>query len=271
MPESAASEGAACETIAGRLDAGVLFLCDHASNRIPPDLGSLGMSPEDLDRHIAYDIGAAHVTRGLAAAFGAPAVLTRFSRLVIDANRGADDPTLVMQISDGRIVPGNARLSSAEVSRRLRLYWAPYRAEVARLLDAMQASGRIPALVSIHSFTPSWKGRARPWEIGILWDGDPRLAAPLLGALGRCGVQVGDNEPYDGALAGDTLDCHANGRGLASVLIEIRQDLVGDPAAIGLWTERLADGLRPVLDAPNVHMIRKYPTRNPSPRGPFPP
>lgn len=152
------------ETIEGALDGGLIVLCDHASNALPPEYGSLGLPPEQFQRHIAYDIGAAAVTRALAARFRAPAVLTRFSRLLIDPNRGADDPTLVMELSDGAIVPGNVGADAAEIARRVERFWRPYRESAGRLIEAMTATGRPPAILSIHSFTPAWKGVPRPWR-----------------------------------------------------------------------------------------------------------
>ena len=249
------------ESIPGRPDAGVLFICDHASNHVPPEYGDLGLPAEQFRRHIAWDIGAADATRLLAARFGAPAVLTRFSRLLIDANRGGDDPTLVMKISDGAIIPGNARVDGAEIERRKRLFWTPYREAVAAALDGLAARGPAPAIVSLHSFTPVWKGVARPWQIAALWDLDPRVARPLIEALRRDGIVVGDNEPYDGALEGDTLYDLGTGRGLAHVLVEFRQDLVGDPAGVAVWAGRLGDALAPVLAAPGAHMISHYGSR----------
>ena len=249
------------ELVRGALDGGVLFLCDHASNAIPDEYCSLGLPPAELERHIAYDIGAADATKRLAALFGAPAVLTAYSRLLIDANRGADDPTLVMRISDDAVIPGNAYVQAEEIERRRALYWKPYRETVAGLLDAMIGTGSIPAIVSLHSFTPIWKGQARPWQIAVLWDSDPRLPIPLIAALRELGLLVGDNEPYDGALAGDTLDAHANARGLANLLIEFRQDLVADSAAAEFWANRLAGPLRTVLADAKAHMIERYPSR----------
>ncbi|HZZ63014.1 MAG TPA: N-formylglutamate amidohydrolase [Roseiarcus sp.] len=239
------------ETIAGPLDAGVLIVCDHASNAIPPGYAALGLGPEALERHIAYDIGAADLTRALAARLRAPAVLSTFSRLLIDPNRGADDPTLVMRISDGAIVPGNARIGAAEIADRRERFWAPYRRAIESAVEAMLATGEPPALLSIHSFTPAWRGAARRWKVGVLWNKDDRIANPLLEALRAepdlIAHGVGDNEPYDGALAGDTIDAAATARGLANALIEIRQDLVAEPAAAAAWAERLARLLEPIL------------------------
>src|ERR1700734_4466975 len=215
----------AFEAIPGALDSGALIIYHHASNAIPPGYGTLGLPREALDRHIAYDIGAAEVTRALAAQLGAPAVLSTYSRLVIDPNRGLDDPTLVMRFSDDAIVPGNADADAREIARRSARFWAPYRHEIAATVDAMLATGEPPAIVSIHSFTAVLRGAARPWKVGILWDRDGRIPEPLIEALvaepDLAAAEVGDNEPYDGALAGDTIDATATSRGLASALIEL--------------------------------------------------
>jgi predicted N-formylglutamate amidohydrolase len=241
----------AFEAIPGELDAGALVICDHASNAIPPGYGTLGLKRETLQRHIAYDIGAADVARALAALIGAPAVLSTYSRLVIDPNRGLDDPTLVMRYSDGAIVPGNAYIDAAEIARRSVRFWAPYRQAIAATVEAMIATGEPPALISIHSFTDVWRGFSRPWKIGILWDRDDRIPKPLIRALlaepDLCAADVGDNEPYDGALAGDTIDAIATLRRLANALIEIRQDLITERKNALAWADRIARLLRPIL------------------------
>jgi predicted N-formylglutamate amidohydrolase len=245
----------AVERIEGRLDAGVLFICDHASNALPEAYGTLGLAPAELARHIGYDIGAADVTRHLARRLGAPAVLSRFSRLLIDPNRGADDPTLVMQLSDGAIVPGNAGIGAEEIERRLDRYWRPYRRAVSQTIEAMIAAGPLPVILSMHSFTPSWRGRGRPWEVGILWDSDPRLAAPLIVALAEAGIVVGDNEPYDGALIGDTLDEEVTRRGLAGLLIEVRQDLIGDAERASAYAQGLEPIIQKMLERPELRQL----------------
>ena len=174
---------------------------------------------------------------------GAPAVLSTYSRLLIDPNRGLDDPTLVMRYSDGAIVPGNAYIDAAEIARRSARFWAPYRQEIAATVDAMMATGEPPALISIHSFTPVMRSLARPWKIGVLWDRDERIPKPLIEALiaepDLRADEVGDNEPYDGALAGDTIDEIATSRGLANALIEIRQDLIAERSHAIAWAERI--------------------------------
>jgi predicted N-formylglutamate amidohydrolase len=253
------------ETVAGRLDAGVLIVCDHASNAIPPAYGSLGLKREALERHIAYDIGAAELARALAARLEAPAVLSTFSRLLIDPNRGADDPTLVMRYSDGAIVPGNARADAAEIARRLERFWAPYRNTVAAKVEGMMATGEPPALVSIHSFTPVWRGAPRRWKVGVLWDRDDRISKPLLEALAAEPYLhvdgIGDNEPYDGALAGDTIDAVATARGLANALIEIRQDLIAEAPGALAWADRFARLLKPIVADPRVRAPRGFGSR----------
>ena len=221
---------------------GLIFLCDHAGNAIPPELGTLGLGPE-LATHIGYDIGAAEVTRRLAARFGAPALLARWSRLLIDLNRGEDDPTLVMKLSDGNVIPGNRDASAEEIARRIRAYHAPYHAAIDQQLARSRAGGHVPVIISIHSFTPRWKARRRRWEIGVLWDRDDRLARPLMAQLAAAGFIVGDNEPYSGELENDCLYRHGTANGLPHALIEIRQDLIAtDDAA-----RAMGDRLQPII------------------------
>jgi predicted N-formylglutamate amidohydrolase len=253
------------EVIGGATTSDVLLLCDHASSALPPGYGTLGLDPAQFLRPIAYDIGAAELTRALAARLEAPALLTRYSRLLIDPNRGADDPTLVMRLSDGAIIPANAEAGAAEIEHRRKAFWQPYRDAVRAHLDSRLASGAVPAIVSLHSFTPLWKGRARPWQVAVLWDSDPRLAQPLIAALRARGYEVGNNEPYDGALAGDTLHEHGTSRGIPHVLREVRQDLVGDPAGVARWAGVLEEVLRPVLARPDAHMIHHYESRTARP------
>lgn len=249
------------ETIQGDAQSSVLFLCDHASSDTPPEYERLGLPEAQFQRHIAYDIGAAAAARWLAAHFRAPAILGGFSRLLIDANRGADDPTLVMRLSDGAIIPGNAAVGEAEIERRRAQYWQPYRDCIASRIAAMRGAGIVPAIVSIHSYTPVWKNYIRPWQMAVLWDADDRLAAPLIAGLRSQGVSVGDNEPYDGALEGDTLYDHATLAGLPNALVEFRQDLVGDEYGAQKWAAILAEALAPVLAEPRSHMIEYHPSR----------
>jgi predicted N-formylglutamate amidohydrolase len=227
--------------------AGVLLVCDHAANAVPDGYGTLGLGPELLATHIAYDIGAAAVTRDLAVRFTSGAILGRWSRLLIDLNRGPDDPTLVMKLSDGSIIPGNRDAGPDEIARRLRDFHAPYHAAIAAGIARIEADGRVPALISIHSFTPVWKGCKRKWDAAVLSDRDRRLADPLIARLGEAGFAVGDNEPYSGALEGDTLNRHGTRRGLPHVLIEIRQDRIGNPDHARAFAARLEPILRAAL------------------------
>jgi predicted N-formylglutamate amidohydrolase len=250
------------ETIDAESQAALLILCDHAGNALPPTYGTLGLPRSELGRHIAYDPGAAAVTRSLAKALGAKAVLSRYSRLLIDCNRGEDDPTLIMRISDGSVIPGNAAVNEEERQRRIGAFHAPYHAAIGAAIDSRLASGTVPILLSIHSFTPAWRGTARPWHAGILWDADPRLAVPLvdhLRAMPR--LIVGDNEPYDGALANDTLYRHGTRRGLAHALIEIRQDLIADDRGVDAWSSRLAAVVAGLMADSELHQIRHYGSR----------
>jgi predicted N-formylglutamate amidohydrolase len=270
LSESSAVQSAAEASyvfLPGSLTSGILLLCDHAGNAFPDGYGTLGLPHEQLERHIAYDPGAAAITRRMSEILGAPAVMTRYSRLLIDPNRGEDDPTLIMRLSDGAIVPGNANITEAEANRRLNLYYRPYHIAVDEMIDAMIAAGKPPVIFSIHSFTENWRGWLRPWHAGVLWDRDPRLAVPLIEALraDKENYVVGDNEPYMGALRGDCIYKHATVRGLASALIEVRQDLIGHAEGANHWGEKLAAILSGILAKRNgdatLHTIRYYGSR----------
>lgn len=225
-----------------------MILCDHASNALPESYGTLGLPTAELKRHIAWDIGAAAVTRHLSAALDAPAVLTRVSRLLIDVNRGEDDPTLIMRLSDGAIIPGNRHLDDAEREARIARWYRPYDDAIARTIAKVADAGRPPVIFAIHSFTESWKGVPRPWHAGVLWERDRRIAMPLLAALRREGdLVVGDNEPYPGQYEGDTLWRHVTKDGLPFCSIEIRQDLIADEAGQAAWGARLARILTDIL------------------------
>ncbi|MEO8666995.1 MAG: N-formylglutamate amidohydrolase [Bauldia sp.] len=245
--------------IEGDPAAGLILLCDHASNALPPEYDNLGLPEAEFGRHIAFDIGAAEVTRALAQRLGVPAVLSTFSRLLIDANRGEDDPTLVMRLSDGAVVPGNAGVDAPERARRIARFHAPYHGAVGRAIDRSLTTGVPPALVSMHSFTPVWRGVRRIWQVGILWDADPRLARPLIAALAADpALTVGDNEPYHGALINDCMYRHGTRRGLAHALIEIRQDLIGDDAGAAAWADRLAPILAALARLPEIHRVEYF-------------
>ena len=223
-----------------------LLTCDHATNLVPDWVsgGDLGLPPEDMQRHIAYDIGAAGLTSRLGELLDSPAIFSCFSRLVIDPNRGEDDPTVLMKVYDGSVVPGNRHADAAEKERRLATLHRPYHDAISALIDARDD----PLYCAIHSFTPRLRGRpARPWEIGVLYAEDDRLARPLIAAFREAGWVTGDNEPYKGNLPGDSVDRHAVRTGRPNVLIELRQDLIAEADGQALWAERLAPILTDVL------------------------
>jgi len=235
-------------------DAGgrVLLICDHASKRVPAVLANLGLSEIELARHIGWDIGAEDVTRRLSAALDAPAVIAGYSRLVIDCNRALDHPGLILPESDGTPVPANLRLSPEDRAVRISSLFDPYHAAIReqalRLKQAMGGDGA-PVILSIHSFTPIMDAVERPWEIGILWNRDPRLPEPLIARLRVMpGLTVGDNEPYSARLGyGYTLERHGDGRGFANALIELRQDLIDTHHGAEKWAEILLEALGDVL------------------------
>ncbi|HEY1614934.1 MAG TPA: DUF1244 domain-containing protein [Rhizomicrobium sp.] len=237
----------------------LIFLCDHAGNALPHEYGTLGLEEGEFAAHVAFDIGAAAVTRVLALETGAPAVLGRWSRLLIDLNRGAEDPTLIMALSDRRIVPGNRSVDAAERAKRIAAYHAPYHAAIRGLIEEARAGGNVPVLVSIHSFTPVWRGVQRPWEVGVLWDRDARLAQPLLRLLAEAGFAVGNNEPYSGQLENDSMSMHGTQNGLPHVLIEIRQDLVASDETSGAFARTLKPLILRALEEmgqPVIHFSR---------------
>lgn len=245
---AAAAGLAAYEIIPGPARSGVVVLADHARNCLPGKLANLGLPESELCRHIAYDIGAEGVLRRLCEKLNAPGILAGFSRLLIDPNRGLCDPTLIMQLSDGAVVPGNCGLDERARTERIRDYYAPYHAGIAGLIRDSLAQGVKPVLLSIHSFTPFWKGKARPWHVGVLWDGDDRLARALIKAFSaEPGICCGDNEPYAGGLEDDTLNKHGTKAGLVHALIEYRQDLIADEQGQTHFADMTARLLKPLL------------------------
>jgi predicted N-formylglutamate amidohydrolase len=189
--------------------------------------------------------------------------MARFSRLLIDANRGEDDPTLIRQLYDGTVVPGNYPMSAEERERRLDRFYRPYHDAVRSLVASVaERSGKAPFVFSVHSFTPRMQGFERPWHVGVLWDSDNRAVDPLLAALrAEDGLVVGDNEPYDGALRGDTMFKHAIVNGFPHALIEIRQDLIRDEHSQQEWAGRLAPMLEAINARPDIHRVRQFGSR----------
>ena len=215
---------------------GVLIVADHASNRIPADI-DLGIAPELLGQHIAFDIGVATIARIMAAREGTAAFLAQVSRLVCDFNRDEDDPAVIPASSDGHTIPGNRLTPAARAARRARFH-QPYHAALAALIESAPQA----LIVSLHSFTPrlaSDPAEQRPWHVGVLYNDDDRaarLAIPLLEAEGLC---VGDQQPYSGKVLNATMNRHAEADGRPYLGLELRQDLVADDAAQREWATRL--------------------------------
>ncbi len=231
----------------------VILTCDHASRRIPRRLGTLGVAPADLDRHIAWDIGAAAVARRLSAILDAPLILCGYSRLVVDCNRPLDQAgAFVTQSEDVRITGNESLAAAARDARVEAIYW-PYHDAVNRIVAARTAREATPAMVSVHSFTPIYRGVSRPWDIGVLHRWDRRLSDLMMTELRSGDLLVGDNQPYQVALDDDyTIPVHAEARGMPYTLLEIRQDLVAADAGAEEWAGRLAGILDGVLDDPGI-------------------
>lgn len=219
-----------------------VIVCDHASNRIPAELGTLGLDAESLVSHIAWDPGAIEVARALAETLDATLVESCVSRLVADCNRPFDAPDLIPERSELTVVPGNAGLSLAQRERRIALAHKPFHECLARVVNDRLRNGRATRLVSIHSFTPVFMNVARPWQVGVIHDGDMTLARPVMDGLrGSAGLTVGDNQPYSPKdRVYYTLERHARAFGLGAVMIEIRNDEIRTQAGQSSWSDRLA-------------------------------
>jgi predicted N-formylglutamate amidohydrolase len=219
-----------------------VLVCEHASNRLPKSLGTLGLPESDLQRHIAWDIGAEQVARLLSRLMDAPLVLQRYSRLAYDCNRPPDSADAMPEISETTHIPGNRHLSSDDKLMRTREIYRPFHAAIADLLDHRAAEGTKSVVVSIHSFTPVYKGKPRAVELGILHDRDSDLADNLITSFPTVDARL--NEPYgpeDGVL--HTLNLHASPRGLRHAMIEIRNDFLLDERGQVEWAERLSAAL----------------------------
>jgi len=237
----------------------VVLICDHASPAIPGALNDLGLDTSALGRHVAVDIGAADVTRSLSRRLDAPAVLAGYSRLLIDMNRPVGDPESILDVSDGTPVPGNRDLSEDDVAGRGDTFCLPYHRAIADVVAHLWRRGPAPAVVSVHSFTPSLDGEDRRCDVGVLWNRDPRLALPLIQKLRlRDALRVGDNEPYSGREKAYTIDRHAGAQGLANCAVEIRQDHLETSHGTDHWAEILGDELEDILAMETVHRVEHF-------------
>lgn len=237
-------DGPSFERHGARRNSRWLLVCDHARNRVPRCLGDMGVAAPEFERHLAYDIGAEGVTRHLADLLDAPALIHGFTRLALDPNRQLNDPALMPPVSDGVVIPANRHISHEEQQARIDALFRPYHLAIADALSAVRMRGELPILLSIHSFTPEMDGFKRPWQVGVLWDRDKRLAAPFIKALEEEGLVVGDNEPYSRqSYRTYTVESHAEDLGLPNLLVEVRQDLIETEAQQKAWAERLFKAL----------------------------
>ena len=240
----APDEPRAFEIFNAQGSAEAVLVCDHASNRIPRRLASLGLTPDQLLQHIAWDPGAAEVARGLAARIDAPLILSGYSRLVIDPNRPLASPESIPERSAGIPVSGNCGLTPQARATRVAALFAPYHQAISELLDGR--AGQPTLLISIHSFTPVLSDERRPWPVSVAYGRDRRLADLLRPALERPGdLLVGNNQPYGVDDEHDyTLPTHGEGRGIPHAMIELRQDGLATAVDIADWVGRLADAYR---------------------------
>jgi predicted N-formylglutamate amidohydrolase len=223
----------------------LLLLCDHASSRMPAELGDLGLHAGAALGHVVWDPGAEGIARAMSDALACPLFTGSYSRLVVDLNRTPDAADLIVSENDGLMVPGNLLLAAHERQRRIACYHQPYHEAIALHLDGLSTIGIGPLVISIHTYTPVFGGRQRPWPVGILWKRHDPWLDDVFDGLHRQGLAVGDNEPYDGRIAlGHTLEQHALRRGLRSILFEVRQDLVDSSRQQAEWAGRLLSALR---------------------------
>lgn len=234
----------------------VLLIADHAGNSVPEAMNGLGLEESQMNRHIAWDPGAADVVEQLSQRWQATAVLANYSRLIVDPNRPLGDMSAMPESSDNTAVPANQALTDAERQRRAKLFYWPYHQAVAHQMARLRRCGVGPMLVSIHSFTPDFGSQDRPWHIGVMAAADRRLAEALLAKLRqRRELVIGDNQPYSGVEYGYTLKIHAGAQGLANVQIEIRQDLLTDDTGIRRWVDILDEALTPLINDPALTAI----------------
>ncbi len=238
-----------------------LLVCDHASRAFPHAMNQLGVADWVLEKHVAWDIGSADVTRCLAERFDAPAILAGYSRLIVDLNRQLSHPSAFISVSDGIAIPGNLDLGEEEREQRIRSFFSPYHDAIRARLKSFREAGHVPALVSVHTCTPVFDRVVRRMHIGVMWDKDPRIARPLMERLNAMdGISVGDNEPYSGKHPNDfTVDYHAERDGLPCVGVEIRQDLVATPDGARHWANVLADALEDVLGDSDLYRLAERP------------
>jgi predicted N-formylglutamate amidohydrolase len=238
---------------------GLIILCDHASNHVPEAYQGLGLSDDNLKDHIAWDPGAAAVTRRMCEMMGVSAVLAPVSRLLIDCNREPDHATLVPPVSDGVTIPANQDLTGKAIAARKAAYYQPFHDACEALVEAHLDAGVVPLVVGMHSFTPEMAGEKRPWHAGFLWNRDPRLAQAMIGLMEReTDLVIGDNLPYSGQDLYYSMQRHGADHGLPQTTIEIRQDLLQKPSMVQEWAALMADLLDECMQRPDIARIEFY-------------
>ncbi|MFC7049715.1 N-formylglutamate amidohydrolase [Emcibacter nanhaiensis] len=256
---TAAEQTEAYEILNPEGKANIVLICEHASNFIPEEFDNLGLSGPDLQRHIAWDIGMAEITRQMSEALDAPAILARFSRLLIDPNREPDHATLIPDVSDKTVIPGNRNLDQAATRDRLDRFYHPFHDRAEQLVRHKARGGHVPLVCGMHSFTPVMNGAPRPWHAGMLWNRDPRLARELIDRLQhKHGLMVGDNKPYSGRDLFHTMNRHGADHGYPQVTIEVRQNEINTAAGQQKWARLLGKELAELAQDRSLTVIKKF-------------
>ena len=245
----------------------LILICDHASNYVPSDLKNLGLSSEDIDKHIAWDIGAATLTREISRNMDACAILCNTSRLVVDVNRSPTEAESIPTVSDGVCIPGNQDLRTIDQKQRIEEFFWPYHNAISATIASYRCNNgypkNIPAIVSIHTFTPyleSSRTSLRPWDVGVLWNRDPRMSVPFIQFLSEHPKEylIGNNQPYSGKKYYFSLDFHAGCIGLPHLAIEVRQDLVSREVNGVYWGRIISQIIKKIFETNDIHKILYY-------------
>ena len=236
----------------------LLLICDHSSRAVPMALGKLGLGEDVFERHIAYDIGTEAVALGLSSLMDAPLILAGFSRLVIDLNRPLEHKDSMVEYIDSTPIPGNKALTKVARLQRVKELFHPYHEAINRELTGLSSRGIPPIILSVHSFSPNYGMLPRPWDIGVLWNRDPRIAAPLIEILKTFNLKVGDNQPYSGKELAYTINKHGGARGIANCVIEINQGQLGDNAGVKYWIAVMSEALKILLRDKGLNKIEHF-------------
>lgn len=242
------------DVVSARSSCPLFIVADHAGRALPNTMNTLGLAPSHLDMHIAYDIGTRRIATSLAKKMQSAAIIANYSRLLIDLNRAPGHPQSIPTISDSVTIPGNQNVGKVMQDARHETFFTPYHRAIHQHIESVENEGKAPVVFSVHSFTPHMNGAHRPWEIGVLWNRDPRLAIPLIDKLRQSGrLNVGDNAPYSGRDIAYTTEKHAGSRGLPHCAVEIRQDLCATPGDCDRWAGLLANCLTQILAEKNLY------------------